>query len=83
MVWVDVVGFRNDMADNEEFTLLVSWFCWFHLVSIQKRKFRRCTLYACSLIVFTPPSCSMLFSFALSRWHFVVGHGIDVENNRM
>ena len=28
-----------------------------------------------------PPSCSMLFSFDLLCWHFVVGHGIYVENN--
>ena len=76
LVWVDVVGFGNDMADNEEFTLLVSWFCWFHLVSIQKRKFHRRTLYACPLVVFTPPLAlhavliqPVMLAFCGGPWH--------------
>ena len=76
MVWVDMAGFGNDMADDEEFTLLVSWFCWFHLVSIQKRKFHRRTLYAHPLVVFTPPLVlhavlvrPVVLAFCGGPWH--------------
>jgi len=47
------------------------------------RKICRRTSYALPLIVFSslrPPSCSMLSLFDLSHLHFVVGHGICVEN---
>ena len=59
------------------------WFCWFHIVSIQKEKFAGApcmpTLSSCS----GAPSCSMLFLFDLSCLHFAVGHGICIENNRV
>ena len=70
--WCGLTWWDSGMTDDKEFTLLMSWFCWFHLVSIQKRKFHRCTLYARPLIVFTPPPhapcCSHLTCFAGILW---------------